>query len=251
MATARRLIQNASGSYWGCTCMETIDPMIDRELVARGIIHQCLDVMQGCYSGGRVAASGATHNGGGVRDLAQSGEPYDSHLEMWGYAAFQRDWRDGMDPHTHAVLIGCPHLDPSAHRQVTAWMNKRNGLMSNAPDRDQTRPSTIRNWREAVEELNRLEEIRMEEKLDALRVEIDVIRKYAWRAQDYAQDARNNTRDLYYGRGEDRKGRSLRAILGEAHAAVLAGLSEEQIDAIAVQVAAKLAEAPSEKPDTM
>ncbi|MGD7734123.1 hypothetical protein ACQCX5_14365 [Propionibacteriaceae bacterium G57] len=150
-----QLITDLDGwQFVGCSCLAAWWPAVQRAAVARGLVHRKLDVTQGCYSDSGVAASAATHDGGGVLDIAQRGGAIDDLLEEAGAAAFERDARDGMPPHTHLVLIGCPHLDPSAAAQVAAWKAGRNGLANNALDRDRTRPATIRTWRAGLAWLN-------------------------------------------------------------------------------------------------
>lgn len=90
---------------------------------------------QGSFSTG-VAASGGTHDGGGVVDLSA----YDAArkvvvLRELGFAAWHRIPSQGPWPeHVHAVLIGDTLLSPAARAQVTDYLAGRNGLASHAPD---------------------------------------------------------------------------------------------------------------------
>lgn len=150
----------AGGTFYGCECVRDWWPLVQRMALKRGLIKQKLDVMQGCYSGGRVAASASTHNGGGVLDIAQTSQAVNDLLEQAGAAAFVRSPEDGMVWHCHMILIGCPHLDgvptqgrtrvTSAAKQVEDWKRGLNGLANNARDRDQTRPNPIRSWSQGL-----------------------------------------------------------------------------------------------------
>lgn len=99
-----------------------------------------LTVTQGSYNPGGVAASGGTHDGGGVVDLA----PYDHQgkvaaLRRVGFAAWYRPelWRNGRrvwPDHIHAVLIGNRKLSTEARWQVTEYLAGRNGLADRGDD---------------------------------------------------------------------------------------------------------------------
>jgi hypothetical protein len=95
-----------------------------------------LTVVQGSYNAGGVAASGGTHDGGGVVDLAA----YDyerkvAALRSVGFAAWYRSPAEGdWNAHVHAVLIGNAKLAPSAARQVDAYLAGKSGLVSARAD---------------------------------------------------------------------------------------------------------------------
>lgn len=141
--------QPNGATFRGCDCLAQWWPLLNQIAKRRGIIRQQVDVTQGAYNRS-VSASAATHAGGGVLDLAQYGQALDDLLELAGAASYVRTAADGFSPHIHMILIGCPHLDPSAAAQVTSWRNGRNALRGNLRDRDTTRPSPIRSWREGL-----------------------------------------------------------------------------------------------------
>lgn len=99
-----------------------------------------LAITQGAYNSS-VAASGGTHDGGGVIDIrattltaAQRVEAVAS-LRKIGFAAWlrtpaQSDW----PYHIHCVAVGCPDLSLAAKAQVVDYKNGRNGLASHGPD---------------------------------------------------------------------------------------------------------------------
>jgi hypothetical protein len=95
-----------------------------------------LTLTQGSYNAGKVGASAGTHDGGGVVDLsAYDHERKVRELRRTGFAAWYRPAIKGLWPeHIHAVLIGNAKLSPSAARQVTAYLNGRNGLADNGAD---------------------------------------------------------------------------------------------------------------------
>lgn len=98
-----------------------------------------LTIVQGSPNRG-VSASGGTHDGQGVIDLA----PFEHErkvrvLRELGCAAWYRPelWRNGVriwGAHIHAVVIGHRFLSPAAARQVTAYLAGRDGLAGNGPD---------------------------------------------------------------------------------------------------------------------
>lgn len=105
-----------------------------------------LTVRQGSYNPGGVAASGGTHDAGGVVDLM----PWDWEkkvvaLRAVGFAAWHRATVPGLwGEHVHAVLIDHPRLSPEAEAQVVLYLKKRNGLKSNLPDTDPGWTNTAR-----------------------------------------------------------------------------------------------------------
>lgn len=101
-----------------------------------------LTIVQGSYRAGNGAsASAGTHDGGGVIDIRTwnipatiSIERVVRYLREAGFVAWYRTQSQGFDPHIHAIDRGNPRLAPAAGRQVTAWVNGRNGLANNGPD---------------------------------------------------------------------------------------------------------------------
>ena len=159
------------GTYVSCTCAKARQPFLEAMCKALGIrLPWCA---QGAYRP-FSENSGPTHMGGGVHDwvIAAYGltraqlltlyGKLDTLLEEMGSAAYLRLEADGFVIHIHEVMTGCPHLDPSAQRQVASWLDDRNALRSNLPDRDTTRPANLRNWQEGVvwarRELQRIED---------------------------------------------------------------------------------------------
>ena len=141
--------QPNKAQFKACSCIQASWTTITRLAAAKGLIKQQIDVTQGSYSTS-VSASASTHAGGGVLDVRVTGRALDTLLEECGIAAYERTEADGFTPHSHILWIGCPHLHSSAAAQVTSWKNKRNGLRSNALDRDTTRPSPIRDWKQGL-----------------------------------------------------------------------------------------------------
>lgn len=100
------------------------------------------ELTQGCYSGGSVAASAGTHNGGGAYDVrardltARQIEAAVAALRDVGGPAWHRLPSEGDWPeHIHGLRADCPDLAPAAVRQVLAYRAGRSGLASNGPDR--------------------------------------------------------------------------------------------------------------------
>lgn len=95
-----------------------------------------LTIAQGSYNAGGVAASGGTHDGGGVVDL----DPYQWRrkvrvLRMVGFAAWYRPAIPHLwGAHIHAVLIGNRRLSAAARAQVTEYLAGYDGLAGNGLD---------------------------------------------------------------------------------------------------------------------
>jgi hypothetical protein len=106
-----------------------------------------LTIVQGSYNAGGVAASGGTHDGGGVVDLvAFDAARKVKVLRSLGFAAWHRTPAQGpWNEHIHAVLIGNEKLSRSARDQVAAYLSGRNGLRNGAAD-DGPRQYVDRRW---------------------------------------------------------------------------------------------------------
>lgn len=110
-------------------------------VAARVVCVAPLEITQGCYNNGAVAASAGTHDGGGAVDIraktlnaAQVGEAVNI-LRKVGFAAWHRLPSEGNWPeHIHCIAIGCPDLSRGAKNQVADYKAGRNGLANNGPD---------------------------------------------------------------------------------------------------------------------
>lgn len=102
---------------------------------------------QGSYNAGGVAASAGTHDGGGAVDIAlrdaSTGvvfpkvrrELIRNATRQVGFASWIRDpSQSNWVWHCHCEAVGDPELSSGAKKQITAYMNNRNGLASNGPD---------------------------------------------------------------------------------------------------------------------
>lgn len=96
-----------------------------------------LPITQGSHNHS-VAASGNTHDGGGVIDIIVDDGRWDEAvvaLRKVGFAAWDRKPEQGPWPrHIHAVLVGHEKLSPQAAQQVTSYLNNDNALVGSAPD---------------------------------------------------------------------------------------------------------------------
>lgn len=105
-------------------------------------------VTQGSYQN-TVKASAGTHDGGGAVDLSWCGHDQCIRaLREAGMAAWHRTPEQGpWSHHIHAVVVGHPRLAPSAARQISAYLNRRNGLANNrADDGPQLTPIPVPVW---------------------------------------------------------------------------------------------------------
>lgn len=103
---------------------------------------------QGSYrKGNAAAASGSTHDGGGVVDIRTAGVGLDAEqtkqlnraLRDAGFASWIRDSRDGMDPHIHAIAIADKEMSSSAKTQTVDFDKGKNALRNGAKDRNSYR----------------------------------------------------------------------------------------------------------------
>ena len=114
-----------------------------------------LELAQGGFNKGGVAASAGTHDGAGVLDCrvvpltAKQAKYALKCLKLAGFGAWARDHRDGMDPHIHAVMLcktgtAYPNMPDIARDQAADYIAGRNGLASHAKDRNPWRPDPLR-----------------------------------------------------------------------------------------------------------
>jgi hypothetical protein len=124
---------------YACGCMIlSIERIIEPRLRRAGFLRpgQWVTAFQYAYSTS-TSLSANTHAKGGALD---HGKGNDAQTRIWRECGVA-DWQRGSphDPyfsdHNHGIWIGCPHLDPTAARQVTAYRNGRNGLANNGPDK--------------------------------------------------------------------------------------------------------------------
>lgn len=101
-------------------------------------------MMQGSHSHD-VAASGGTHGGGGVVDIAPQDGDWEgavTALRKMGFAAWVRNVPGygyaGSGAHIHAVLMDHEKLAPQAQVQVQSYLNNDDGLVGSRAD-DSTR----------------------------------------------------------------------------------------------------------------
>lgn len=124
---------------------------------AESLLGYPICVGQGSYTGGKVEASGTTHNGGGaidvrVRHLTSAQRVATVRaLKRTGFAAWYRDARTGFAPHIHAVLIYCPEASASAKWQALEYRAGRDGLSARRPD-PTWRPDPLVRWNYAKDQ---------------------------------------------------------------------------------------------------
>lgn len=142
-------IYGSRGARKACDCMAKTFPLIEREMIRRGLIKRTIDVFQGAYNKG-VAASAGTHDAGGVIDVAQGITR--EQRQVWadfGVMMFPRTrefgWTTG--DHGHGVWNGCTHQTASAAKQVRDGLAGRDGLVGNRV-RNFIRPT--RTWQQAL-----------------------------------------------------------------------------------------------------
>ena len=125
--------KDRNGRNWPvCQCLKDWLTAYQNEALRRGYIKRSLDVLQAI---GNARASAGYHKGGGNVDMVQQSTNMLRLARNMGGAGFPRDRRDGMTPHQHITLKGCPHSTAGPKRQVVSLENGRNGLVNNRKDR--------------------------------------------------------------------------------------------------------------------
>jgi len=138
----------------GCECIRDSIGMVEKRFVAAGMITRDFSglISQGCYSTS-VAASKGTHAGGGVWDL-DDWTSYRTDVDVLftacGWIAFHRIYGQlypKSPAHWHVVLNGCPHLDPTAQRQIVDAKAGLNGLAGKGKD---SGPRPLVTWQAVI-----------------------------------------------------------------------------------------------------
>lgn len=131
---------------WTCGCVATSLPLVEQDMIKRGLIKQNIDIWQLGYRGD-VAASAGTHNKGGCTDVDQYSDAQIKVWWEWGWSMQHRTPAQGFMHHAHGWPVGCPHLSTGAQSQARSWANGRNGLISNLAVPNW--PGVI-NWKDAL-----------------------------------------------------------------------------------------------------
>jgi hypothetical protein len=111
----------------------------DMILAAEKILGYQLQIIQGSYNAGGVAASAGTHDGGGAVDVWGKGTSdattVTNAMRKVGFAAWFRTPSQGnWGYHVHAIAIGDPELSRGARNQVADYLAGRNGLANDGRD---------------------------------------------------------------------------------------------------------------------
>ena len=116
-----------------CVCLVTIIPLIEKEMIAKGIIKHSIDVHQWGYRND-VSASAGTHAEAGVLDVAQYSDAALKVWREWGVEMQHRTKAQGFSmAHGHGVVKGCTHRSNAAYLQHVDWEKGKNGLRSHGP----------------------------------------------------------------------------------------------------------------------
>ena len=115
---------------WTCVCVARSLPLVELEMIRRGIITRSIDIYQLGYRSD-VSASAGTHSGGGCTDVAQYSPEALTVWRDYGWTTQHRTRAQGFAAdHGHGFPYGCPHLSPAARYQASEWRAGRNGLRS-------------------------------------------------------------------------------------------------------------------------
>lgn len=115
---------------WTCSCVATSLPLVEQDMIRRGLIKQSVDIYQLGYRSD-VSASAGTHDGGGNTDVAQFSDKQIDVWRLWGWTIQHRTKAQGFDmDHGHGWPLGCTHLSSGGRAQAAQWANRQNGLVS-------------------------------------------------------------------------------------------------------------------------
>jgi hypothetical protein len=115
---------------WTCSCVTTSLPLVEQDMLGRGLITFNIDIYQLGYNT-LVTASAGTHAAGGCTDVGQYSKDQIEVWREWGWTMQHRTTQQGFDfDHAHGWPYGCPHLSSDAQQQNVQWNHKQNGLTS-------------------------------------------------------------------------------------------------------------------------
>lgn len=132
-----------------CSCMAEWLVVYEAMLIEAKVIKRRVDIFQLI---GTAAASAGFHRTGGAADLAQSSTQALRIARNMGAAGFGRSRADGMTPHQHLVLKGCPHLTNGSRAQIPELERGGDGLVGSRRDRGPRSGIQwpLRTWRQGI-----------------------------------------------------------------------------------------------------
>ncbi len=134
-----------------CRCHVKWLPAFERELKAQGLIKESIDIAQLI---GNAEASAGTHSQGGCLDIWQTDPRVSWVARKMGCIMWPRVTGSfANNRHSHGVLVGCPHLHPSAQRQILEAYQGGDGLLGDLPDHFDLTAAITRGltWRDGLE----------------------------------------------------------------------------------------------------
>ena len=115
---------------WTCSCVATSLPLVEQDMLGRGLINFNIDIYQLGYTA-KVTASAGTHAAGGCTDVGQYSKDQIEVWRGWGWTMQHRTTQQGFDfDHAHGWPYGCSHLSSDAQQQNVQWNKQQNGLTS-------------------------------------------------------------------------------------------------------------------------
>jgi hypothetical protein len=117
---------------WTCECVAKSLPLVEADMIKKGIIKHNVDIFQLGYNSS-VEASAGTHDGGGNTDVGQYSDAGIKVWREWGWCQQHRTPAQGFSNHGHGWPKGCPHMSKGGNYQASEWQAGRNGLRSKGP----------------------------------------------------------------------------------------------------------------------
>lgn len=141
---------------WTCDCVATSLPLVEKDMLAQGLIKYNIDIYQLGYRSD-VAASAGTHSKGMMVDVGQYSAAQLKVWWKWGWNMQHRTPAQGFIHHGHGGPYGCTHSAPLAAWQMQQYVQHgRNGLRSNGAADGPT--TNLITWQKAVEKYTPKEE---------------------------------------------------------------------------------------------
>jgi hypothetical protein len=111
-----------------CSCVATSLPLVEQDMIRRGLIKYNIDIFQLGYRTDVIASAG-THRAGGCTDVAQRSAEHIKVWREWGWTMQDRSAAFPNDQHAHGWPYRCSHLAPDAAAQERDWDNRDAGLV--------------------------------------------------------------------------------------------------------------------------
>jgi hypothetical protein len=126
---------------WTCECVAKSLPLVEADMIKKGIIKHNVDIFQLGYNSGGVSASAGTHDGGGNTDVGQYSDAGIKVWREWGWCQQHRTPAQGFSNHGHGWPKGCPHMSKGGNYPAPRARTLRPGPRGSRTTLPNRRPS--------------------------------------------------------------------------------------------------------------